>query len=229
MRILVVEDSPRLQRSISLALRKTGYSVDVASDGDEGLWQAESNEYDVIILDWMLPKRDGLELMKSLRAKGNKTHILMLTAKDAVEDRVAGLDNGADDYLVKPFAMPELLARVQSLCRRLYGVKNSCASIGGLEIDFASRSVRRRGVPVDLAAREYQLLEYLARRQGQVVSRADIEAHIYDNMVDPMSNVVDSAICILRKKIATGEDSEPLIHTRRGMGYILESKPKSSC
>lgn len=223
MRVLVVEDSPRLQRSLALALRKTGYSVDLAGDGEEALWQAGSSEYDAIVLDWMLPKRDGLSVMRALRERGNRAHVLMLTARDAIEDRVAGLEAGADDYLVKPFAMPELLARVQSLCRRAYGAKDSRVNIAGLEIDFASRAVSRNGVAIELAAREYQLLEYLARRRGAVVSRAEIEAHIYDGAADPMSNVVDSAVCLLRKKISTEAKASPLIHTRRGLGYVLEA------
>ncbi|HVU39019.1 MAG TPA: response regulator transcription factor [Opitutales bacterium] len=221
MRVLIVEDSPRLQRTVGAALRKSGYAVDVAADGEEGLWMAESHDYDVIILDIMLPKRDGLAVLGDLRQHGKATHVLLLTARDTVPDRVRGLRAGADDYLVKPFALDELLARVESLCRRAYGHKQTVIAIGDLAIDTVGRRVRRAGREIDLSAREYLLLEYLARRRGQVVSRAEVEEHIYDEQVDPMSNVVDSAICCLRKKLAMPGEP-PLIHTRRGLGYALE-------
>ena len=223
MRLLVVEDSVRLQRSLSGALRKTGYAVDVAGDGEDGLWLATANDYDVIILDLMLPKRDGLSVLAELRRRGRSVHVLLLTARDTVPDRVTGLQAGADDYLVKPFALEELLARVQALGRRAYGTKQSRLLVGDLEIDTLARCARRAGQAVDLTAREYLLLEYLARRRGEVVSRTEIEAHIYDEQVDPMSNVVDSAICTLRKKIALPAGAAPLIHTRRGLGYVLET------
>lgn len=222
MRILVVEDSPRLQRSLGTALRRSGYAVDVAGDGEEGLWLAESNDYDAVVLDVMLPKRDGLDVLRTLRAHGRTTHVLLLTARDTVPDRVAGLAVGADDYLVKPFALEELLARVQALCRRAYGTKQPRLAVGDLEVDPATRVVRRNGRGIELTAREYQLLEYLLRRRGEVVSRTEIEAHIYDGQVDPMSNVVDSAICVLRKKLSIAPGSLPLIHTRRGHGYVLD-------
>jgi DNA-binding response OmpR family regulator len=220
MRVLLVEDSVRLQRTIASALKRSGYAVDCASDGEEGLWLAESNSYDVIILDVMLPKRDGLAVLKQLREKGRKDHVLLLTARDTVSDRVDGLRRGADDYLVKPFALEELLARVEALCRRTYGDKETVLTIGDLRVDTLARQVTRDAQPVDLTAREYNLLEYLARRRGQVVSRTDIEEHIYDGQVDPMSNVVDSAICVLRRKLAVGSGAA-LIHTRRGQGYVL--------
>lgn len=222
MRLLLVEDSIRLQRTLASALRRSGYAVDIAGDGEEGLWLAESNDYDVIILDILLPKRDGLDVLRTLRAHHKLTHVLLLTARDTVNDRVAGLEAGADDYLIKPFALEELLARVQALCRRAYGSKQPRLVVTDLEIDPAALRVRRAGQPIELTSREYQLLEYLARRHGEVVSRSEIEAHIYDGKVDPMSNVVDSAICTLRKKIAVPGASRPLIHTRRGLGYVLE-------
>lgn len=221
MRVLLVEDSPRLLRNVATALRRSGYAVDTAADGDEGLWLAESHDYDAIILDLMLPKRDGLDVLRTLRAGGRSTHVLLLTARDTVADRVVGLQTGADDYLVKPFALEELLARVQALCRRSYGGKQPGLTVADLELDSTTRTVRRAGQSVELTAREYQLLEYLMRRQGAVVSRSDIEAHIYDGLVDPMSNVVDSAVCNLRKKIAVPGAAGPLIHTRRGLGYVL--------
>jgi DNA-binding response OmpR family regulator len=220
MRLLLVEDSVRLQLSVATALRRSGYVVDTAGDGEEGLWLAESNAYDLVILDVMLPKIDGLEVLRRLRAQGRDTHVLLLTARDTVADRVTGLQTGADDYLVKPFALEELLARVQALCRRTYGTKTALLTVADLEIDILAHTVRRAGRAVELTSREYLLLEYLARRRDQVVSRADIEAHIYDGQVDPMSNVVDSAICTVRKKISSANDA-PLIHTRRGLGYVL--------
>jgi len=222
MRLLVVEDSLRLQQSIATALRRSGYAVDLAGDGEEGLWLATSNDYDLIVLDIMLPKLDGLALLSRLRAIGSAVHVLLLTARDSVSDRVAGLESGGDDYLIKPFALEEFLARVQALCRRAYGKKQNVLAVGDLEVDTLGRSVRRAGRSVELTAREYLLLEYLARRQGQVVSRSEIEQHIYDGHVDPMSNVVDSAICSLRKKIGSSRD-KMLVHTRRGLGYVLQA------
>jgi len=223
VKVLLVEDSPRLQMSVGRALRKAGYTVDITGDGEDGLWKAESNEYDAIVLDIMLPKLDGLSLLRQLRQKGRVTHVLLLTAKDTVEDRVHGLQLGADDYLVKPFALDELLARVEALCRRAYGQKQTRLVIADLEIDTVAKEVFRAGQPVKLKPREYLLLEYLARRSGQVVTHSDIEAHIYDDGVDPMSNVVESAICQLRKKISAF-NSAPLIHTRHGLGYILRAE-----
>ena len=193
MRVLFVEDSERLQHYVTEGFRQAGYAVDGARDGEEGLWAAEDTAYDVIVLDIKLPRMDGLTVLQQLRARGNATHVLMLTARDTVADRVTGLEAGADDYLIKPFAMEELLARVQ---------------------------VQREGNVITLKPREYALLEFLAFRQGNVVSRSDIEHHIYDERVEPSSNVVDSAMCILRKKIdVAGQPS--LIQTRRGMGYVL--------
>jgi DNA-binding response OmpR family regulator len=225
MRVLVVEDSPRLQRTLGVALRKSGYAVDLAGDGEEGLWLALSNDYDVIVLDIMLPKQDGLSVLARLREEGRAVHVLLLTARDTVGDRVQGLQGGADDYLVKPFALEELLARVAALCRRAYGTKRTRVSVADLEIDLARRTGGRAGRAIELTAREYQLLEYLACRRGEVVSRTEIETHIYDGQADPASNVVDSAICVLRKKLAVTPAAVPLIHTRRGLGYVLEAAP----
>jgi len=220
MRVLVVEDSRRLQKVLESALRKSGYAVDVAEDGEEGLWMAESNPYDVIVLDIMLPKMDGLAVLARLREQGSRVHVLLLTARDTLHDRVKGLREGADDYLVKPFALEELLARVQALCRRVYGSKESLIAVGDLHIDTVTRQVDVRAVAIALTAREYALLEYLGRRRGAVVSRSEIEEHIYNGSGDLMSNVVDSAICGIRKKIAAATDAA-FIHTRRGMGYML--------
>ena len=221
MRILLVEDSQRLQNSVGKALRRSGYAVDKSGDGENGLWLAESNDYDAIILDIMLPKLDGLAMLRRLRQKGRQTPILLLTAKDRVEDRVTGLQTGADDYLIKPFALQELLARVQALCRRQYGNKTNCVVVADLEIDMAARVAMRAGQPLDLTSREYMLLEYLALRHGQIVTRDEIETHIYSESADVMSNAVDSAICSLRKKLEPA-GSPPLIHTKRGLGYTLK-------
>ncbi|HET6203249.1 MAG TPA: response regulator transcription factor [Planctomycetota bacterium] len=220
MRLLYVEDSLRLQRSVGTGLRRAGHALDVAGDGEEGLWFAASNDYDVVILDLMLPRLDGWTFLRRLREQGRTTHVLVLTARDSVEDRVRGLREGADDYLVKPFAFEELLARVEALARRRHGVKRPRILVGDLEIDLAARTAGRGGRSIPLTRREYALLEHLALRPGEVLSRSDIEAHLYDDRADPMSNVVDAAVCALRRKIdRPGEAS--LIQTRRGMGYVL--------
>ena len=224
MRVLLVEDSDRLRRSLTTALKASGYAVDAEGDGEEGLWLAQTHDYDVLVLDIMLPGLDGLGILEALRKDGNETPVLFLTARDTVEDRVLGLRQGADDYLVKPFALEELLARVETLTRRRYQKRTSTVTVGDMELDSAAKTVARAGVSIQLAAREFALLEYLMLRAGQVVSRTEIEEHIYDDMVSPMSNVVDSAVCALRKRIAVQPDSRPLIHTRRGQGYVLEDR-----
>jgi DNA-binding response OmpR family regulator len=223
MRILLVEDSFVLQQTISVALRRSGYAMDVSADGEEGLWRAESNNYDVIVLDVMLPKLNGLSLLQRLREQGKTTHVLLLTARDTVADRVRGLRLGADDYLTKPFALEELLARVEALCRRAYGQKHNRVVVADLEIDTAGKHVWRAGQLIRLKPREYQLLEYLARRQGEVVSQAEIEAHLYNDEVDLMSNVIESILSSLRRKLNEANPT-PLIHTRRGLGYVLEPR-----
>lgn len=220
MRVLFVEDSKPLQKSVAFALRRAGYSVDVCGDGDEGLFRAETVPYDVLVLDLMLPKVDGLTILKRLRDGGSAMQILILTARDTVPDRVRGLQGGADDYLVKPFALDELLARVGALCRRAYARKNPRHEIGDLVLDIAQRTVARGGTALDLTPREYRILEYLALRSGEVVSRTDIWNHVYDESGEPFSNAVDSAVCTLRKKL-DAPGGPPLLHTRRGMGYVL--------
>jgi DNA-binding response OmpR family regulator len=220
MRVLLVEDSDRLRTSLATALRKSGYALDLSSDGEEGLFLATHNAYDVIVLDIMLPKLDGLAVLARLREKGAAVHVLLLTAKDTVEDRVTGLRAGADDYLVKPFALDELLARVEALARRSYGVKDPVLRIGELEIDPARRTASRGGDLIDLRPQEFSLLHYLALRRGQVVTRAEIEGHIYDELAEPMSNVVESAVYRLRRKIDPPAGPS-LIETRRGIGYVL--------
>lgn len=221
MRILLVEDARQLRESLGLGLRKAGYAVDASADGEEGLWLAESNPYDVIILDLMLPKLDGLSVLKRLREQGLNTHVLILTARETVADRVQGLKAGADDYLTKPFALEELLARVEALIRRGRETKNPALAVGDLTIDTGAHTVSRNGRSVALTPREYAVLEFLAHRQGQPVSRTDIEEHIYDENADLFSNVVDSTICTLRKKLQDA-GCPPVIHTRRGLGYVLD-------
>ena len=219
MRILFVEDSQILLRTVRRALKHEGFTVDTAADGEEGLAAAESYDYDALVLDIMLPKLDGLTLLRRLRAAGRNTHVLLLTARDTVADRVDGLRQGADDYLIKPFAMAELIERVKVLCRRAYGNKSGSLRIGVLELELSARRLRRDGLEVELTAREWRLLEYLALRRGQVVARSEIEAHIYDELVAPMSNVVDTAVYNLRRKIGHN-----FIRTRRGLGYVLDAE-----
>ncbi|MCB9892932.1 MAG: response regulator transcription factor [Planctomycetes bacterium] len=219
MRVLVIEDYKPLRESLKQALSEEGFAVDASGDGTEGLWYATSNPYDVVILDLMLPGIGGLEILQQMRAKEVGTNVLILTARDAVADRVQGLDAGADDYLVKPFSMDELMSRVRALVRRSYGRKDPVIRIGDVEVDTANRSVRRDGQHIDLTAREYALLEYLAMREGEVVSRTEIWEHVYDFHSDATSNVVDVYIGYLRKKLDDGKHK--LIHTRRGQGYVL--------
>lgn len=226
MKVLVVEDNEPLRKAITQRLRESGFAVDETGDGPEGLWLATENKYTVAILDLMLPGLDGLDLLKKMRKQNEETSVLIITARDQVGDRVAGLDAGADDYLVKPFALEELLARVRALTRRKHSVKNPILKVGDLEIDTRRRSVSRGGKEIDLTAREYSLLELLALRSGEVVSRAEIWEQLYDFNQDPESNVVDVFIAYLRRKIET-EDKPKLIHTRRGMGYILEERAEA--
>ncbi|HUW20973.1 MAG TPA: response regulator transcription factor [Sedimentisphaerales bacterium] len=224
MRLLLIEDYRPLQKSLVKGLREAGFAVDSTGDGNEGLWYATSNDYDVIILDLMLPGMDGLEILKRLRAKGGKNPVLILTAKDTLEDRVTGLDLGADDYLVKPFALKELLARVRALVRRSYQEKSPCIKIRNLRIDLTKQRVWRGRQELHLTPREYALLEYLGMRAGQIVSRTDIWEHIYEFDSSASSNVVDVYIGYLRKKIE--RPGEPaLLRTVRGRGYVLGAPP----
>jgi DNA-binding response OmpR family regulator len=220
MRVLVAEDHPNLARSIANGLREEGYAVDLTFNGEEALNWALINPYDCLVLDIMLPGKDGYGILQAVRRRGVRTPVLFLTARDGVEDRVKGLDLGADDYLVKPFAWDELLARVRSVIRRSHGKESSTISVGDLEIDTAAKTVKRGGKSIELSAREFGLLEFLAHRKGQVVSRAEIVGHIYDQADETTSNVVDVYIGYLRNKIDK-EFPEKLIHTRRGMGYVL--------
>ena len=216
-----MEDYYPLRRSLERGLREAGYAVDVAADGDEGMAFAETEVYDVIILDIMLPKIDGFTILKRLRDQKSSSRILLLTAKDGIDDRVHGLDLGADDYLVKPFAFDELAARVRALQRRRYEQASPLIKIAELEIDTAARLVRLGGTRIELTSREYSILEILAVRQGQIVSRDEIWDRIYDFGAERNSNVVDVYIGYLRKKLERDGQAR-LIHTKRGLGYVLD-------
>ncbi len=216
MRILVVEDEPRLLRNLAKALREEGYAVDTAEAGDEGLYKAESYNYDAIVLDVMLPALDGWGVLDKLR-KQKQTPVLMLTARDGHNDRVRGLDTGADDYLVKPFDLAELLARLRALIRRSAGQARPALELGDVVMDTRARSVTRAGEPVTLTAREYAILEYLALHRGEVVTRTTLYEHLFDENDDTLSNLVDVHVFSIRKKL--GHD---LITTRRGQGYCIE-------
>jgi two-component system copper resistance phosphate regulon response regulator CusR len=221
MRVLLVEDEPQAAQVLAKGLREQAYAVDVAADGEAALFQAGTTDYDALILDLMLPRVGGLAVCRSIRAAGSAVPILMLTARDAVESRIEGLDCGADDYLVKPYDFGELLARLRAVIRRgRQPVLPERMVIGSLTIDTRRRSALVRNAEIRLTAKEYALLEYLARRAGDVVSRGDIAEHVWDEHYDPMSNVVDVYIQRLRRKLeAMGQES--LIRTRRGEGYQL--------
>jgi heavy metal response regulator len=220
MRILLVEDDPRIARFVSQALREQAYAVDAAADGDDALYKASVNDYDAVILDVMIPGRDGFEVCRELRASGSAVPVIMLTARDAVPDRVAGLDSGADDYLTKPFEVAELLARLRALLRRGSAVRPAHVTAADLRIDTRAHAVTRAGRRIELTAKEYALLEYLARERGRVLTRAEIAEHVWDENFDPLSNLIDVNINRLRRKIDDGF-ATPLIHTRRGEGYVL--------
>jgi DNA-binding response OmpR family regulator len=221
MRVLLVEDEPAAALVLAKGLREQSYAVDVAADGDAAVFQVGTNDYAAVILDVMLPKRDGFAVCRTIRDSGSAVPILMLTARDAVEARIQGLDCGADDYLVKPFDLGELLARLRALVRRgRQPLLPERLIAGPLTIDTRSRQVRIRGADVLLTAKEYALLEYFVRRAGDVVSRADISEHVWDEHHDPLSNVVDVYVQRLRRKLDRSS-GESLIRTRRGEGYQL--------
>lgn len=223
MRILLVEDYGPLRLSIAERLREAGYIVDHTADGREGLWFAKENHYSLAILDLMLPGVHGLDILREIRQSGKETAVLITTAKDGINDRVQGLDAGADDYLVKPFALEELMARVRALVRRNHGAKDAILRIADLEVDTKRRSASRAGKEVELTSKEFALLELLALRTGEVVRRSDVWEQLYDFNQDIESNVVDVYIAHLRKKLET-DGLKKLIHTRRGEGYILEER-----
>ena len=221
MRVLLVEDEPNAAHVLAKGLREQTYAVDVVADGDRAIFQVGTTDYDAVILDIMLPVRDGFAVCRTIRSSGCAVPILMVTARDAVEARIQGLDCGADDYLVKPFDFGELLARLRALIRRgRQPLLPERLTVGPLEMDTRSRQVRMHSQEVSLTAKEYSLLEYLVRRAGDVVGRGDIAEHVWDEHYDPMSNVVDVYVQRLRRKLDRS-GSESLIHTRRGEGYQL--------
>jgi len=223
VRILLVEDEPRVAGFIAKGLREQAYAVDIAGDGDHALCCAKINQYDLVILDVMLPVKDGHSVCREMRASGSRTPILMLTARDGVDDRVAGLDCGADDYLIKPFEFKELLARLRALLRRSSDLRPETLRVGDLAMNTASHTVTRAGRTINLTAKEYALLEFLVLRQGRVVGREEIGEHVWDENFEPFSNIIDVYVKRLRRKVDSGFDGR-LIHTRRGEGYILTAE-----
>ena len=227
MRLLLVEDDPRIARFLAKGLREQAYAVDVAATGDDALYQAAINPYDLVILDVMIPGRDGFEVCSELRKSGQRMPILMLTARDAVEDRIAGLDHGADDYLTKPFEFRELLARLRALLRRSGELRPAKITVDDLVLNTGAQSVSRGGRAIPLTAKEYALLEFLARNSGRVVGRAEIAEHVWDETFDPFSNLIEVYVNRVRRKIDEGFP-RPLLHTRRGSGYVLGSATGSA-
>jgi DNA-binding response OmpR family regulator len=223
MRVLLVEDHKPLVRALRQGLEEEGFAVDIAMDGEEGDFKARSAEYDVIVLDRMLPKQDGLSLLQRWRREGIKTHVLVLTALGGIDDKVKGLDSGADDYLTKPFELEELLARLRALIRRGHQEKDPVLRVHDLELDTSARTVKRAGHPIHLTPREYSLLEFLAYHRGKVATRTMIWEHLYDEQDESTSNVVDVYIRYLRNKIDKNFDP-PLILTRWGEGYMLRGE-----
>lgn len=220
MRVLFAEDDPGVQRFVAKGLKEQAYAVDAVATGAEALELAEINTYDLIILDVMLPGLNGFEVCGRLRESGNRVPVLMLTARDAVEDRVTGLDHGADDYLTKPFEFRELLARLRALLRRPLDLKPAQLSVDTLTLDTAKQSAERAGRQIPLTHKEYALLEFLVRNAGRVVGRAEIAEHVWDEQFDPFSNLIEVYVNRLRRKI-DGPEEVPLLHTRRGAGYML--------
>lgn len=227
MQVLFIEDEQKVSRAVGEGLEREGYRVDLAHTGEEGFFLLNTQEYDLLLLDLMLPGRDGLEILKAIRKKGLMLPVLILTARDAVEDRIVGLDNGADDYLTKPFAFPELLARIRALLRRGRGEQVLHFKIADLEMDLVTRKVTRAGRSITLTSREYDLLEYLLRHQGQIVSREMLARDVWQETerATPIDNLIDVHIARLRRKI-DDPFTRNLVHTVRGVGFILsENKP----
>ncbi len=221
MRILIVEDDLKIANHLSKGLREAGFAVDQVNDGDEGLDFGLNHSYDAAVLDLMLPSRDGLSILEQWRAERVKTPVLILSAKRSVDDRVRGLQAGGDDYLTKPFAFSELLARIQALIRRsTHAIEPTTLSCAGLKLDLLTREVWRDGTKIELQAREFSLLEYLLRNARRVVSKTMILEHVWDYAFDPQTNVVDVLVCRLRNKVDRDFDPK-LIHTLRGAGYVL--------
>jgi len=228
MRLLLVEDDARIARFVARGLQEQAYAVDVVANGDDALYQVEVNDYDLVILDVMIPGKDGFATCRSIRALGKRMPILMLTARDAVDDRITGLDSGADDYLTKPFEFGELLARLRALLRRPNELRPSRIVVGDLELDTASQTAKRGNRFISLTAKEYALLEFLARNANRVIGRSEIAEHVWDESFDPFSNLIEVYVNRLRRKLGD-DDGKPLLQTRRGSGYILcasaESRP----
>lgn len=226
VRILVVEDEPKILNALKEGLEEEGYAVTIAKSGEEGFYLLYSQTFDLLMLDVMLPGRSGFEILGSLRKNGVRLPVLLLTARDSVDDRVHGLDSGADDYLIKPFAFPELLARVRALLRRGAPEKPARLSLANLEIDANGRSVSRGGAPIELTTREYDLLEYLLRNQGRVVSRDMLSRDVWKETAraTPIDNVIDVHVARLRRKIDDGFDRK-LLHTVRGVGFTMREEP----
>jgi DNA-binding response OmpR family regulator len=220
MRLLVVEDFESLRKTLVKGLEEEGFAVDSSGDGEEALYMATTSDYDLIVLDLMLPSMNGMDILKKLRAKGKSCPVLILTAKETVQDKIEGLNTGADDYMVKPFDFDELLARVRSLIRRSYGKHEPEVTVGPMTVNTNSKRVTVDGVEVDITAREYFLLEYLLQRRGEKVTRMEIWEHIYDANSDQSSNTVDVYVGYLRKKLKN-KDNVELIQTFRGVGYGL--------
>src|SRR3989454_1103102 len=220
MRVLLVEDDPRIARFVAKGLREQSYAVDAVTTGEAALYEAAVNTYDVVILDVMIPAPDGFVVCRELRKSGQRMPILMLTARDAVEDRIIGLDHGADDYLTKPFEFRELLARLRALLRRSGELRPAKIAVADLVLDTAAQTVTRGGRSVTLTAKEYALLEYLARNAGRVVGRAEIAEHVWDESFDPFSNLIEVYVNRVRRQI-DADSSKPLLHTRRGAGYFF--------
>jgi DNA-binding response OmpR family regulator len=221
MKVLVVEDHAPLRAGLVRALRDDGWAVDEAGDLREARWAVQGGGHDAVILDRRLPDGDGVTLLRELRQGGATTPVLLLTARDAVSDRVEGLDAGADDYVLKPFELPELLARLRRLTRRAHGHGSALVTLGDLVVDTAARTAVRAGVAIELSPKEQQLLEYLLLRRGAVVSRRELWDHLYDDRSDAISNVLDVLVSRLRRKLG----DPPLIHTRRGLGYAAAIEP----
>ncbi len=226
MRLLLVEDDPRIARFVARGLQEQSYAVDVVADGNDVLYQVEINDYDLVILDVMIPGKDGFATCGSIRALGKRMPILMLTARDAVDDRITGLDSGADDYLTKPFQFGELLARLRALLRRPNELRPSRIVVGDLELDTASQTAKRGNRSISLTAKEYALLEFLARNANRVIGRAEIAEHVWDESFDPFSNLIEVYVNRLRRKLGD-QDGKPLLQTRRGSGYILRAPEES--
>lgn len=227
MRLLLVEDDPRIARFVARGLEEQSYAVDVVANGNDALYQVEINDYDLVILDVMIPGKDGFATCRSIRNLGKRMPVLMLTARDAVDDRITGLDSGADDYLTKPFEFGELLARLRALLRRPRELRPSRIKVGDLELDTAAQTAKRGHRSISLTAKEYALLEFLARNANRVIGRSEIAEHVWDESFDPFSNLIEVYVNRLRRKLGD-DDRGPLLQTRRGSGYILAAPAEST-